>query len=34
LAEKDLQIEQMGKRTRELEQQVEIWDNTIEVLES
>jgi uncharacterized coiled-coil protein SlyX len=34
LVEKDLQIEQMGTRTRELEDQVEFRDNTIEVLEN
>jgi predicted RNase H-like nuclease (RuvC/YqgF family) len=34
LVEKDLQIEQMSNRTQELEQQVEIRDNTIEVLEN
>jgi chaperonin cofactor prefoldin len=34
LVEKDLQIEQMGNHTRELEQQVEIRNNTIEVLEN
>jgi peptidoglycan hydrolase CwlO-like protein len=34
LVEKDLQIEQMSNFTQELEQQVEIRDNTIEVLEN
>jgi peptidoglycan hydrolase CwlO-like protein len=34
LVDKDLQIEQMGNHTRELEQQVEIRDNTIEVLKN
>jgi chromosome segregation ATPase len=34
LVEKDLQIEQMGNHTRELEQQVEIRNNTIEVVEN
>jgi chromosome segregation ATPase len=34
LVEKHLQIEQMGTRTRELEEQVEVWDDTIEVLEN
>lgn len=34
LVEKDLQIEQMGNRTQELEQQVEIRYKTIEVLEN
>jgi hypothetical protein len=31
LVEKDLQIEEIGNRPRELEQQVRIRDNTIEV---
>jgi hypothetical protein len=31
LVDKDLQIEQMGNHTRELEHQVEIRDNTIDV---
>jgi chromosome segregation ATPase len=34
LVEKDLQIEKMGNHTHELEQQVEIKDNTIEILEN
>jgi hypothetical protein len=34
LLEKDLQIEQMSTRTHELQQQVEIMDNTIKVLEN
>lgn len=34
LVEKNIQINQMGTRTRELEEQVEVWDNTIEVLEN
>jgi uncharacterized coiled-coil protein SlyX len=34
LVEKDLQIEQMGNHTRELEQQVEIQNHTIEVLKN
>ena len=34
LVEKDIQIEQMGTCTHELEEQVEFRDNTIEVLEN
>ena len=34
LMEKNIQINQMGTRTRELEEQVEVWDNTIQVLEN
>lgn len=34
LVEKDLQIGQMGTRTRELEERVQVQDNTIEVLEN
>jgi hypothetical protein len=33
LVEKDLQIKLMGTRTLELEEQVEVQDNTIDVLE-
>jgi hypothetical protein len=33
LVEKDLQVEQMANHILELEEQVEAWDNTIEVLE-
>jgi predicted nucleic acid-binding Zn-ribbon protein len=33
LVEKDLQVEQMRNHIQALEQQVAIWDNTIEVLE-
>lgn len=34
LVEKDPHIEKMGTHTRELEEQVDVWDNTIEVLEN
>jgi hypothetical protein len=34
LVEKDLQAEKMGTQIREIEEQVEDWDHTIEVLEN
>ena len=34
LVEKDLQVEQMSNRIQALEQQVEIRDNTIDILEN
>jgi hypothetical protein len=34
LVEEDLQVEQMSNDIQELERQVEIWDNTIEVLKN
>jgi uncharacterized coiled-coil protein SlyX len=34
LVEKDLQVERLSQRITTLEQQVEIWDNTIDVLEN
>jgi chromosome segregation ATPase len=33
LVEKDLQVEQLSQRIATLEQHVEIWDNTIDILE-
>jgi chromosome segregation ATPase len=33
LVEKDLQVEQLSQCIATLEQQVEIWDNTIDILE-
>jgi hypothetical protein len=33
MVEKDLQVEQLSQRIATLEQQVEIWDNTIDILE-
>jgi hypothetical protein len=33
LVEKDRQVEQLSKLIATLEQQVEIWDNTIDILE-
>jgi TolA-binding protein len=33
LVQKDLQVEQMNQRILTLEQQVEIWDNTIDIME-
>jgi chaperonin cofactor prefoldin len=32
--EKDLQVERLSQHITTLEQQVEIWDNTIDVLEN
>jgi hypothetical protein len=33
LVEKDLHVEQLSQRIATLEQQVEIWDNTIDILD-
>ena len=34
LVEKDLQVERLSQHIATLEQQVEIWDNTIDVLKN